>query len=294
MLPEDLVPLLDSDELDDILRHEIVHVKRNDYFWDRLAALGCRLAFFHPLVWLAYRHLRREREVACDYAVVGESTEARLRYAECLTTLARWLMARRNVSAGISFFSSESLLGVRVRALLTESSIHSTRLAIARAGFIAIVSGLALLLLSGLGLSLYSPIHFNSLLSQPHNPHVRRRVAGPKRPHPSITQVQTVVTLGLADESAALQSLNPLLRSEPTSLPVLKPSDTTGDSDGTSFTASEDAGAQRSNVWDEAPMPLARAPKWRTLVIGAIAGGASLATGRIDVDDVDGPHKRSR
>jgi beta-lactamase regulating signal transducer with metallopeptidase domain len=295
LLPEDLVPLLDSDQLDDILRHEIVHVRRNDYFWDRLAALGCRLVFFHPLVWLAYRHLRREREVACDYAVVRESTEARLRYAECLTTLARWLIARRNFSAGISFFSSESLLGVRVRALLTEPSTHSTGLAIARAGFVLIVSGPALLLVSGLGLSLYSPIHFNSLLSQPLNSHVRRKAAGAKHSHPSRLQVQVVETRGVADQSAALQSLNLLLKSEPTSLPVLNWSNATGDDVETSFTGSEDVGSQHSNaVWDEAPAPLARAPKWRALVIDAITGGASLAAGRIDVDDVDGPRKRSR
>jgi hypothetical protein len=38
-------------------------------------------------------------------------------------------------------------------------------------------------------------------------------------------------------------------------------------------------------------MPLATAPKWRRLVISAITGGVSIATG---VDDVDGPRKKSR
>ena len=87
--------------------------------------LGCRVVFFHPLVWLAYRHLRWERELACDYAVVRESSEARLRYAECLTNLARWFMARRMSSSGITFLSFESLLKVRVRAVLSEPSLYS-------------------------------------------------------------------------------------------------------------------------------------------------------------------------
>ena len=295
LLPEDLVPLLDSDQLDDVLRHELVHVRRNDYFWDRLAALGCRLVFFHPLVWLAYRHLRREREVACDFAVVRESTEARLRYAECLTTLARWLMTRNNVSTGVSFFSSDSLLAVRVRALLTEPSTNFTHRRVARAGFISIVVSPALLLVSGLGLSLYSPIQLNSLLTQPRDYHTRRKVGRAKHTHPSMPQVSTVGTQGMSDQSAALQSLNLLLKSQPSSLPVLNSSDSTRDAAETGFTVKENAELQRSHdVWDEAPMPLARPPRWRALVVDAIAGGASLATGRIDVDDVDGPRKRSR
>jgi hypothetical protein len=45
-------------------------------------------------------------------------------------------------------------------------------------------------------------------------------------------------------------------------------------------------------VWDETPMPLASPPKWRTLAIGAITRGVGMATGRVDVDDDDGPRKR--
>ncbi len=101
LLPLELVPELNSDQLDDVLRHELIHVRQLDYLWDRLAALGCRLVFFHPLVWLGYRHFRWERELACDFAVVRERTEARVRYAECLTRLARWLMVRNEHSSGI-------------------------------------------------------------------------------------------------------------------------------------------------------------------------------------------------
>ena len=103
LLPLELVPHLNNHQLEDVLRHELFHVRQHDYLWDRLAALGCRLVFFHPLAWLAYRHLRWERELACDYEVVRECSEARLRYAECLTDLARWFVARRMSSPGISF-----------------------------------------------------------------------------------------------------------------------------------------------------------------------------------------------
>jgi hypothetical protein len=124
---------------------------------------------------------------------------------------------------------------------------------------------------------------------------MQRKVGRAKRTHPSMPQVSTVETQGMSDQSAALQSLNLLLKSQPSSLPVLNSSDSTRDAAETGFTVKENARLQRSHdVWDEAPMPLARPPKWRALVVDAIAGGASLATGRIDVDDVDGPRKRSR
>src|SRR6202521_4358872 len=60
LLPMELVPRLNSDEVAQILRHELIHVKQQDYFWDRLAALACRILFFHPAVWLAYRRMRWE------------------------------------------------------------------------------------------------------------------------------------------------------------------------------------------------------------------------------------------
>ena len=100
-------------------------LRQHDYLWDRLAALVCRLVFFHPLVWLAYRRLRWERELACDHAVVEKREESRLAYAECLTRLARWFAEENTRSEGIGFSSSESLLAVRVRALLREPSAYS-------------------------------------------------------------------------------------------------------------------------------------------------------------------------
>jgi BlaR1 peptidase M56 len=297
LLPAELVPHLDSDQLDDVLRHELVHARQHDYLWDRLAALGCRIVFFHPLVWLGYRHLRWERELACDYVVVQKRSDARLRYAECLTGLARWLMVRRNLPLGIGFFSSESLLAARVRALLSQPAIGSTPREAARAGVASIVATVALLLVPGLGLSLYSPIHLASLLARPRNSPsdtVRRKAAGTKAARLAFPKAPTLETPRMQFQSAEPQSINLLLGTR--SLPMLDSSNAAKDTAETSSAQLDhEVGLQRSRaVWDEAPMPLARPPKWRTLVIGAITSGVGVAAGRIDVDDVDGPHKRSR
>lgn len=300
LLPTDLVPQLDNDQLTDVLRHELIHVKHHDYLWDRLAAIGCRLVFFHPLVWLAYRHLRWERELACDHAVVEAGAEARLRYAECLTSLARWFAVRSNFSAGIGFSSSDSLLASRVRALLSEPSSYSAHQKATRAGLVAIMASVALLLVPSLGLTLYAPFALATLLTRPGN--ARSEAARKKTPHTntahsSMPKARTEETYWIPPQPATLRSVNLLLDSQPASLPVLNSTTTAKTTDDASSAFSddvnEDARLRTSHpVWDEAPMPLASAPKWRKLVISAITGGVGIATGR-EVDDVDGPRKKS-
>jgi beta-lactamase regulating signal transducer with metallopeptidase domain len=299
LLPLELVPHLDSDQLEDVLRHELFHVRQRDYLWDRLAALGCRVVFFHPLVWLAYRHLRWERELACDYAVVRESSEARLRYAECLTNLARWFMAQRTSSPGITFFSSESLLKVRVRAVLSKPSICSPSREAARAGLVSVLASVVLLLLPGLGLSLYSPIRLTSFLVAPENARsssVRKKGAGTKAAHSSTPKTLTMETLQMTPRSGAEESIKSLLDIPPAALPVLSSSTADEDTGATTPTSvKEDVGLQsRHAIWDETPMPLASPPKWRTLAIGAITGAVGMVTGQVDPDDIDGPRKRTR
>jgi beta-lactamase regulating signal transducer with metallopeptidase domain len=299
LLPLELVPHLDSGQLEDVLRHELFHVRQHDYLWDRLAAFGCRVVFFHPLVWLAYRHLRQERELACDYEVVRESSEARLRYAECLTDLARWLMARRMSSPGITLFSSESLLKVRVRAVLSKPSIYSPSREAARAGLVSIVATVALLLLPALKLSLYPPVRLTSFLARrgttPPSA-VRKKGAGTKVVHPSAPETVTMATLQMAPRFGAEESIKSLLDILPATLPLLNPSTAGNDTAATeSSRVKRDVELQSRNaVWDETPMPLASPPKWRTLAVGAITGAVGMATGGVDPDDVDGPRKRTR
>ena len=260
LLPLELVPHLDSEQLEDVLRHELVHVRQHDYLWDRLAALGCRVVFFHPLAWLAYRHLRWERELACDYAVVRESSEARLRYAECLTNLARWFMARRR-SSGIAFFSSESRLKVRVRAVLSEPPSYSPSRKAARAGLVCVLATVAFLLLPGLGLSLYIPTRLTSVIARSGRaPSVSsgKKGAWRKTTHSSMTKASSIETLQMTSRFGA-EPIKSLLNIPLASLPLLSPS-TAGDDTGATQSASIKRDVElrsRHALWDETPMPLA-------------------------------------
>src|ERR1700730_8530714 len=169
LLPIDLVPFLNSSQLADVLRHELTHVKCRHYLWDRLAALGCRVVFFHPAVWFAHRRLRQEREFACDLAVVQSGVDRRLHYAECLVKLARWwFLAQRNSPDAIGFSSSESLLTARVRALLHETSPCSGFQQAARHGLIAVVATAAVCFLPSIGVTLYPSLPWASMVTPPH------------------------------------------------------------------------------------------------------------------------------
>jgi HEAT repeat protein/beta-lactamase regulating signal transducer with metallopeptidase domain len=71
-----------------VLLHELNHVKRQDCASQLMAQIACAVYWFNPLVWLASRALRIERERACDEAVVLDGTQPSS-YADHLLEIAR-------------------------------------------------------------------------------------------------------------------------------------------------------------------------------------------------------------
>lgn len=62
----------DADQDDATLRHEAAHLRRRDTWTQALAQGALVLQWCNPLLWLAYRAMLHERELACDEAVLAE------------------------------------------------------------------------------------------------------------------------------------------------------------------------------------------------------------------------------
>ena len=121
LLPEELDLYLDSEQLIDVLCHELVHIRRLDFFWNTLAEVVGIVLFFHPAIWLALSKLGRERELACDEAVVELRHGRRAGYALCLTRLARRRVIGCQLAAPSHLALLDSFLALRVQTLLKEN-----------------------------------------------------------------------------------------------------------------------------------------------------------------------------
>lgn len=125
IVPDGLDAYLDNEQLVDVLYHELIHVRRLDFLWSTLAeTIGC-LLFFHPAIWLALRNLGRERELACDMAVIDLRQGRRSDYALCLTRLARRRVIGLKFDPPSHLALLNSFLAFRVQTLLAENRRRS-------------------------------------------------------------------------------------------------------------------------------------------------------------------------
>jgi HEAT repeat protein/beta-lactamase regulating signal transducer with metallopeptidase domain len=112
-----------ADRLRIVLLHELAHVKRRDCLTHMLAQLSCALYWFNPLAWMAARHVRTERERACDDLVLAAGTRGP-DYADQLIEIARVMRAGRfpAILAGASLaMAHRSELEGRLMAILDPS-----------------------------------------------------------------------------------------------------------------------------------------------------------------------------
>jgi len=88
ILPRQLLLALEPRQLQAVLAHEACHIRRCDNLTAAIHHCVQMLFWFHPLVWWVGANLLREREAACDEAVVDEGHEQDV-YAESILTACR-------------------------------------------------------------------------------------------------------------------------------------------------------------------------------------------------------------
>lgn len=109
-----------QEELQRAIRHELEHVRRDDWAMQIVARVACAVYWPHPMVWIALRRFFLEAERACDDAVVRGSDASM--YANQLVSLARSIRRRSNVPA--LAMASPSRLSERVHAILDPKQVR--------------------------------------------------------------------------------------------------------------------------------------------------------------------------
>jgi TonB family protein len=128
-----------------VLRHELAHVRRGDWFVQIAGELLRAAYWFNPLVWIACAHLRQESEHACDDEVLIHGVDGQ-EYATHLLELARTLKSAPSLPAPAVVRSSG--LERRIRAMLntrlirtpTSPSVRSLTAAVLVASAVAIAA----------------------------------------------------------------------------------------------------------------------------------------------------------
>jgi TonB family protein len=100
-----------------VLRHELGHIRRGDWFTQLLAHITCAVYWFNPLAWIAARQLRKERELACDDGVLTGGVQGS-EYAQHLVEIARAVtIVKEQFTVGVAM-AQKSSLETRVLAML--------------------------------------------------------------------------------------------------------------------------------------------------------------------------------
>ena len=87
--PEGIARQMDDAHLESVLAHEVCHVQRRDNLTSAIHMLVEALFWFYPVVWWMERQLVKERERACDEAVLQFGNEAAV-YAESILNVCKF------------------------------------------------------------------------------------------------------------------------------------------------------------------------------------------------------------
>lgn len=124
LLPLSLISQIPREQLLAIIKHELCHLKRNDFIHNIIQLCADILLFFHPGIRWMNNDIRHTREQCCDQMVLSNDTET-ITYAKALTSIAEFtngLKFRHSVHLGIN----DGVLLNRVKFLLQNKSSQSS------------------------------------------------------------------------------------------------------------------------------------------------------------------------
>ena len=154
LLPIALLAELQPQELNQIVLHEMEHLRRADDWVNLMQQIGLVLFPLNPALLYVERRLCIERELACDDQVL-RTTGAGKAYATCLARLAEYSLTRRGVTLALGAWEKQSELSRRVHRILRGTGVASAAMGSTRSRLV--MSGLSVALLAGFTALAHSP-----------------------------------------------------------------------------------------------------------------------------------------
>lgn len=139
VIPSRLLQELSAAELNQVLLHELAHLRRWDDWSNVVQQFVKALLFFHPAVWWMEERISLEREMACDEAVLAETRSPRA-YAECLANLAERSVLRRSAALAQAAVNRVRQTTLRVARIL---DVNRPKPAPARKSLLAVATASA-------------------------------------------------------------------------------------------------------------------------------------------------------
>lgn len=128
VIPSWLWSDLPQTQLKQILLHELAHLRRYDDWLNLFQRILQVLLPLNPALFWLHKQLCREREMACDDAVLAASVQP-VDYASCLTEMAARKMSQRSAALAPGALAGRSELSVRVHELLNRKRNASVTVA---------------------------------------------------------------------------------------------------------------------------------------------------------------------
>lgn len=94
LMPLSLLSNFSPEQVEAILRHELAHIRRNDYIVNMIQSVAEIIFFFNPSVWWISSLIRDEREHCCDELAVNGNMNKRV-FVEALLSFQEYQLAGR-------------------------------------------------------------------------------------------------------------------------------------------------------------------------------------------------------
>ena len=127
LVPTSVFLQMDVTQLETIIAHELMHIRRFDYLVNFTQSFVEILFFYHPCIWWISTKIRQERECACDDAVLQTLENAQFTYANALANLEAFRLKTKQNESQLSVAANGGKLMNRIERIIKKETKNKNR-----------------------------------------------------------------------------------------------------------------------------------------------------------------------